>query len=546
MLGIVIIDDDAIVRTNLKSVIDWEKEGYRILGEAENGEKGLELILRDKPDIVITDIKMPVMDGLEMIRSARKEYDKSRYVILSSYEEFGLLKTAMDYGITDYLLKLELSPDILKKTLENQKRIILYENNSVQEREISPYSRVAVALRRVLAGYYLEDDLADTLKLANPKIDKDRLSCIAVRFSLPDKGLSLGEGDRRTIEMAAHSTINNITRQYFAGISFLEDTGLCLFVYSPVEGKNRITEMGGIIINMLKQYLNLNAAVGISSFEGGIQDISRIMIDAVKATDEVFYRGYGTIIRSSEVRGEAAGSAAIFDWEDPFRKALELRRSEDLKGIFKDMHGILAPPVRALIRNPLNSDPVNSGSVPPPAPRISKTEAFNLCFSLVSAAFSVFASSNTGKSPFTDNQYEVIGKIETLEGLREWLKTFEASILDWRLSIQERSHDDMMAAEVKNYVAKNFSKPIGLNEAAEHLGLSSGYLSSLFKRCTGLGFVEYVTGVKMAEAKKLIRSGQYRIGEVSEMVGYEDTGYFSKTFHKITGLSPKEYMTRHI
>ena len=110
MLGVVIIDDDAIVRMNLKSIIDWEKEGCQILGEAENGQTGRELILRDKPDIVITDIKMPVMDGLEMIRSVKKEYDRARYVALSSYEEFALLKTAMDYGVTDYILKLELSP----------------------------------------------------------------------------------------------------------------------------------------------------------------------------------------------------------------------------------------------------------------------------------------------------------------------------------------------------------------------------------------------------------------------------------------------------
>jgi two-component system response regulator YesN len=466
-------------------------------------------------------------------------------VALSSYEEFALLKTAMDYGVTDYLLKLELSPEILKKTLENQKRVILYENQSIKDREISPYSKVAIALRRVLAGHYLEKELEDTLKLANPDIDKNKLSCAAVRFSLPHKGF--GEGDLRTIEIAAHSAINNITKKYFPGISFLEESGLCLFVYSPGEDrKPKQDEMCGIIITMLKQYLNLDSAVGISSFEGGLGDIHQIMIDAVRGTEEIFYRGYGKVIYSSEIPEEPGGTGprnppleTAFDWT-AFSKALELRRSSHLKEILRTLYGLLSDSKpRALL--------CKSPGVPaeePPAFRISKTEAYNLCFSLAGATFSVLGGA--GKDIFSENLYELIGRIETLEGLREWLKKFGSALLEWCVSGKARSRDDMIVAEVKNYVAENYRKPISLNEVAAHLSISSGYLSSLFKRRAGISFVEHVTEVKIDEAKKLLLTGQYRIGEVSGMVGYEDMGYFSKIFHKITGLTPKEYMARHV
>ena len=300
--------------------------------------------------------------------------------------------------------------------------------------------------------------------------------------------------------------------------------------------------MCGIIITMLKHYLNLDSAVGISSYEGGLGEIHQIMIDAVRGTDEIFYQGYGKVIRSSEIPAETGSREntpeTAFDWT-AFSKALELRRISHLKEIFRTLRGILSAPGPRTLLGKNSGGP--AGELP--AGRISKTEAFNLCFSLAGAAFSV---PGAGKDIFSENLYELIGRAETLEGLREWLKKTETAILEWCVSVQGRSRDDMIVAEVKNYVTKNFHKAISLNEVAAHLSISSGYLSSLFKRRAGISFVEHVTEVKIDEAKKLLLTGQYRIGEVSGLVGYEDMGYFSKIFHKITGLTPKEYMTRHV
>jgi two-component system response regulator YesN len=547
MLGILIVDDDAVGRMNLKSIIEWEKEGFTITGEAENGKKGLELIRRDKPDIVITDVKMPVMDGLEMIRNARAEHEGLRFIVLSSYDEFGLLKTAVNHGVTDYLLKLELTPEALLHTLGNIKKSILYEDNTTRNLEISPYSKVAQIFRRVLAGHYAEDELEHTLKMVHQDIKTDRLSCIAVRFSLSGRDTSFGAEDWRTLEIAVHSVIHNITKQFYPGISFLEDTGVCLFVYTPSGGCGRVREMGGIIIMMLRQYFNLESSVGVASLTGGISDIHRIMIDAIQATEEVFFQGFGTVIFSSGVPGGAASGGTeasgtgVYAWTENFRQALELHRKEDLKGIFKTLKGMLAPGRRPLLGN--NPGP---GASPSPAPGISRSEAFNLCFSLVNTTLSVLRDNKADLGVFNENLYEAIGRIETLKGLWEWVKSFEAAVTGWLDSVYAKSHDDFLVDSVKRYVAENFHRPVSLNEAAAHLSISGGYLSSLFKRRTGLCFVDYVTRVKISEAEKLLLSGRYRVGEIAGMVGYEDAGYFSKIFHRITGLSPKEYITRHI
>ncbi|MDR1636304.1 MAG: response regulator [Treponema sp.] len=536
MLGILIVDDDAVARMNLKSIIEWEKEGFVISGEAENGKKGLELILRDKPDIVITDVKMPVMDGLEMIRNARAEYEDVRFIVLSSYEEFGLLKTAVNHGVTDYLLKLELTPEILLGALGSVKKSILYEDNTTHNREISPYSKLATILRRVLAGHYAEEELEHTLRMVNQDIKTERLSCIAVRLSLSGKGASFEAGDWRTLEIAVHSVIHNITKQFYPGISFLEDSGVCLFVYSPAEGPGRVREMAGIIITMLKQYFNLEASVGISSLRGGINDIHRIMIDAIKATEEVFFKGFGTVIFSSEVSPVSMETDGVYNWTETFRQALELHRKEDLKGLFKNLKGILAGKSRPLLRK-------NPDTGFPP---VSRSESFNLCFSLVNTTLSVLRDHPADRDFFNENLYGVIGRIETLKGLREWLESFETAVFGWLDSIRAKPHDDFLICSAKRYVAENFHKPVSLNKAAEHLAISGGYLSSLFKRRTGLCFVDYVTRVKISEAGRLLVSGRYRVGEIAGMVGYEDSGYFSKTFHRITGFTPREYMNRRV
>ncbi len=520
MLGVLIVDDEALSRMELKTMLDWEKEGFQLIGEAENGKAGLDIILRDKPDIVITDIKMPVMDGLQMIEKARGQYDGARYIVLSSYEEFSLLKTAMRYGVMDYLLKLELTSDVLLKTLTSTKDALLRDRDEARNREISPASKAARTLRRALINQVVEEKIAEILSLANPAIDPYRLSCIAVRFSLPRKNSTFGDEDRRTMEMAAHSIVNDIAKQYSAGVSFLADFGLCLFVYTPdPDGLKRTVEMSEVIINMLRQYLNLASAVGITESKYGARDILTVMNEAICASEEVFFQGYGKVICYGKASATALSSV---NWSEPFLRALELRQSDKLREVFAVMLSLLSE-----------------------SKKPAKAEAIALCFSVVSLTLSTLKKNPDSKGLFSENLYEIVGEIETLAELREWLRSFQLNILELFDSLPERTSDDYIVIEAKRYIMENCRKPISLNTVANHLSISSGYLSSVFKRKTNVGFVEYVTKIKIAEAKSLLLSGKYKVYEVSEIIGYEDTSYFIKTFHKTTGLTPKEYIAQY-
>lgn len=520
MFGVLIVDDEVLSRMELRNMLDWEKEDFHLIGEATNGKEGLEIILRDRPDIVITDIKMPVMDGLQMIEQARCQYDGAHYIALSSYEEFSLLKTAMKCGVIDYLLKLELTSDVLLKTLKSTKDALLRDRAEARNREISPVSTAACTLRRVLTSQIIDEDISGILTQANPAIDPSRLSCIAVRFSLPKKNATFGDHDRRIMELSAHSIINDITKQYGAGVSFLADTGMCLFVYTPPTDRIDMTEkMSEVIINMLRQYLNMASAVGITESICEVGDLITVMNEAICATEEVFFQGYGKVIYYGE-----SSATGLFDieWSEPLLRALELRQGEELREVFAVILGLLSEPEKP-----------------------TKSEAVGLCLSVVSLITSALKGTFESKDFFSGNLYETISEIETLTELREWLRLFQEKVLKLIDSLQERSADDYIVIEAKRYIAENCRRHISLSSVADYLSISPGYLSSLFKRKTNVGFIEYVTNMKIAECKRLLKSGKYMIYEVAELVGYEDVSYFIKTFRKITGLTPKEYIAKH-
>jgi two-component system response regulator YesN len=290
--------------------------------------------------------------------------------------------------------------------------------------------------------------------------------------------------------------------------------------------------MCGVIIEMLRQYLNLASFAGISSLKSAWKDSAQLMIDAVRATEEIFFRGYGIIVYSSELETEtpALFSPAVYDWEEPYRQALELREIEKIKSVFKTIQDILLSGRKKEVS----------------FHRISRAEAFNLCFTIAGVTLSTLKKQSSQPFAFDENLYETIGIIETLEGLLEWTKLFEEKIIGFFDALPEKSSEDQIVVAAKRYIAKNCRRSISLNSAAKDLSISAGYLSSVFKRQTNTGFVEYITMTKIDEAKKLLLSGQYKVYEVSDMIGYEDNGYFSKTFHKVTGMSPGEFMKKHI
>jgi len=512
MLGVVIVDDEALVRVNLRSMIDWENEGYTILGEAENGKKGLELILHLRPDIVITDIKMPIMDGLEMISAAKAEYSKTRYISLSSYEEFGLLKSAMHLGVADYLLKLEFTPEVLLTTLGTQRQLLLTERSGAEPRDISPVDKVAKGLCDMLAGLPIDNEFVSMLTHAVPQIDPKRLRCVAVNLELSFSR----RFDDRKVESAALGIIKDISKNYFEGVAFLAGEGLYLFVYTPGH-ENAIEEMGLVIVRMLRQYLNVPAVVGIGTITGDAQNVGQIMNDAILASDEVFYQGYGKVLHAP--KDAPFVEIDSIEWAQELQKTLELQDTDRLSEIFNHLQNLLKK-------------------------RTSRNDAYNLCFTTVSLSLAVLKKGKDNKIIFEENHYEVIRKADTQKGLREWLRSFETGLVEILNQITyEKTGDERIVIEAKRFITENCRSQINLNMVADHLFISAAYLSFVFKRTAGMSFVEYVTDVKMEEAKKLLLSGSYKIYEVSDMLGYEYSSYFSKLFFKSTGFTPKEFIS---
>lgn len=513
MLGVVIVDDEALVRVDLRSIIDWESEGCTILGEAENGQRGLEMILNIRPDIVITDIKMPVMGGLEMMRAAKAEYSGAQYICLSSYEEFALLKQAMHLGAADYLLKLELTSEALLSVLNTQKKILQQRSNTGTH-DISYEAQASRALSDVLSGMPLSENLSDVLSLAAPAINTKKICAIAIKLALSDSV----QLDNRKIEAATIGIIKDISKGYFDGITFCAKENLYLFIYTPKQ-KSSVAEMGRVIINVIHRYLNTQSAVGVGKSVGSFEDIKEIMESAITATEEAFYSGYGSVFHSLKPSQNIESGDS--EWTFTLRQALELQDTDSLQNVFNYVDNLMKK-------------------------RISRNEAHNLCFTVIFMSLSALKWNKKSKELYEENIYETIINMDTLEKLRLWMLSFESRLIGIISNISsEKTRDEHLVSAAMHFINQNCRSQINLTMVANHLFISPGYLSHVFKRTANISFVEYVTNAKIEEAKKLLLSSNYKIYEVSEMIGYEDSSYFSKLFQKITGLKPKEYIARN-
>ena len=203
MLKILIVDDEAVVRIGLKSMIDWQAHGFTLVGEAKDGRHALELFEEHHPDLIITDLKMPVLDGLELIQEVRKISASCRIIVLSSYDDFNLVRQAMKLGAADYLLKLEVEPDQLIRTLERFRDEIVQERNT-EMRQAQIHQEIKTNLQTIqraflkemlCSGEFVPDTFREGLNRFEIRLNPEHIYSLVLRV-----------GYRNLVERAAQLT----------------------------------------------------------------------------------------------------------------------------------------------------------------------------------------------------------------------------------------------------------------------------------------------------------------------------------------------------
>lgn len=522
MLKVIIVDDEMLVRIGIKSTICWEDYGFTVIAEASSGEEALQKIRELRPDVLLTDIRMPKMDGIELLKQIEAEQIPIESIIMSCYNEFELVRSAMKYGASDYLLKLSFKEEELLAVLERVRKKILARRGQTT---LSPQTD-SHALREQLARLLLEGG-------ASPE-QMDRLAaglnfCVhfsnmAVLILSADPAFSASGLQYEPLDTQTQQLILNMVHDQLSGhlcgniLPLQEPRDHFLVLLNP--GLD-LLQMANSITGRLRKYLNLPFSVGILDYSCCEADGLRQLPQHLTAFASLRYiKGPGGI-------HTLGGPPSQYP---PRQQRLKASRW------LSDIHGTTDfPKIPEIIRA------VSAQMRSQHLSRDACQQIFTEMFYHLSAFFQTYGGNISGLNEMCG--FPLANRLSSLQFLsdtEEWFRVY-AVLAEryWQECCSQWKRSDILSAV--HYIQNNYQKPISANTAAKEVGISSAYFSTLFKQETGLSFTEYLTEFRMEKARQLLEDKSIYIYEIGDRVGYPDPNYFCKVFKRCTGMSPAAY-----
>lgn len=535
MIKVVIVDDEILIRVGIKSCIDWEKHGFEIAGQAGNGIKALEVIEETRPDIVLTDIKMPKMDGIELIGEIRKRFPGIKTIVLSCYNDMDYVKKAMKLGAEDYILKLSLEPEILLEVLLNVKKLLqreTFNDNTFQNKNTefqkNKYIIKEDIYRKMISGSMAPGDFVKELAPLGINIDSGYNIVLCCGIDDHSYAPAMSKIGDRYLFKASFINILEESMLNFADCDIAEVKNgeyIILLRCSDTSDVryNRDSISGYLkkINNSFKKYLNTSNSFGVNLAPVEYTRIRETYFKARTAMKYKFYFGRESILFCDDIR-EFDGGDLSFNYANE-KKLLE--RLEDL-----DEMGVGA------IINGYFGGIAESRTVDPE--RVRKV-ALDIFHSLMRFAKKYDAQGNFISSNFSVTPIDVLMASETISDITDCFKEFADKLFEFIYNQQFEAKKPEII-KLKKYIADNISENITLDKASKISNISKCYLSSIFKKETGEGFVDYVNKTKMERAKALMQENGMKSYEAAEKVGINDESYFSKLFKKYMGVSPSK------
>ncbi len=527
MIKLLIVDDEPLVQIGIKSMLNWADYGIEICGAAMNGAVALDMIEEYSPEIVIADIRMPIMNGLELAKTCRDTYGRiPLFIILTSYEEFELARQALAYEVVDYLIKLELDAQSLAKSIENTLKRL----NELKATEAIRTSG------RPLLQTFLDKFF---LRLLHNLFDNEE------QFRLQAKDLNLNFDHKYYV--AAHCEIleervqdmthDQLMNLYASTLQMVRDIlnrhlpchvisldmkhFSVIFYFSSVDsqGQDRMMEALHNAGTMVHNYFNVLITVGIGSVVDAPLKISDSYQDARiafnSATPQDPYRDY------NQVKPEAIKNSFNITL---FRSDLTRAFEEFDSSVLQDT---LSQIIDLFRQNPLRYLQAIDGA----------------CNILYLALSLLPGGEETLSEIFQDDAdgYRSIYRMGNVEQVADWMTRLRDGLCD-TLKTKRVTYKEHVVVSVQKYIQNHVEERLTLNEVAAVFGLSPNYLSALFKKTCNVGFSEYITQMKISRAKSMLLDQDLKVYEVADRLGFESAFYFSKVFKKVAGVSPREFV----
>ncbi|PWW07230.1 two-component system response regulator YesN [Paenibacillus cellulosilyticus] len=517
MYTAIIVDDELFVRKGLMELMDWEASGFRIIGEADNGEDALALIKEMNPDLVITDIRMPILDGIGLIQAAANEQLSTSFIIISGYHDFSYAQQAMRHGVMDYVVK-PIDEDEMQDALTRLRDKLSMKR---EQEDRANKHREERQMELLIRGELEETELSQW-KSIWPNARSFTYVLFEINDVLPwnDRVMPMNDvvhnGIRTAIRDAAHSTVEPILYSHRQAYGAIIPN-----VYLTVHGGS-LRRLLECTLHRLREKFQLTYRLFAGKPVNDLMDLKLSYMTAKEAMQFKLLKAEETIILYADVEGLSLYYR--YPDDETYRKLTE-----------------------AVEEN--NSDHLQQS-------------IGRLFASFQEQAFSPEAI----KSAIVQCVLNIMKSIRTMEGDEKELKSLEP-IMNWHdytITLHElRRLFEAFAFEaaalfsklycasgkgsiqkIKSYVDRNFHQNLSLKSISAQFYMNSAYLGQLFKKSFGVYFNDYLHQLRIAEAKKLLRQKELRIYEIAERVGFNNADYFVTQFEKLERMTPSEYRNR--
>lgn len=539
MYRMIIVDDKPSDIRGIKKILDWNALGIEIVGECLNGKIAIEKIKELKPDIVLTDILMPLINGIKLAEKIREMFPSIKIIFTSCYSEFDYAKAGLDMGISGYVLKpiigVELQK-VMEKVIDDLRSKELHQKEKKEMLEQLDRSLPLVQeqfLKEMLLGntknYHNLSKWLDFLKLS--EIQDGNIVVLFIEIDeKSDSELKEDVCDKFFVSYFLKNKIHEVSVNGMARLLPVQITqtqyAVIVVTSSEETARQNMTDLIIQIHTQLSNELGVNLTIGISNITNKISDISHLYNQAEYAVASKFYGRKNPLVFYQDIADA--------------RKS-NLDRNIDLEELYRDVKEIVYSPEQQGVEEFIEKHfGMEDEKLPENYIKILTITVVNIVMLVLMERGQTFQDVLGDEGVI----WQKFSRFETILDIKQWIRniflavheTTERRCVKWKKKVVE---------DIINIIHRRYSEQLKISDIAKEVFLSTGYCNLLFKKETGMTIFDFLMEYRIEIAKKMLRDGNQKVAYVAEKVGYQNKSYFCFLFKRSTGMTPAEYKNRY-
>lgn len=538
MYRLMLVDDEYAVRKNVIDRINWHEYDFEIVCQAENGKEAYELFEQYLPDVVITDIKMPFMDGLELSEKILKKYPYTKIIVLTGFDEFEYAKKSIDLHIMNYILKPISANSLIDILIEVKVKL---DEEIRQKRDVERlklyYEKSYPLLRDMflddfVKGEYSAEEIKEWFSYYQIDFSGKYYISVVIQIDhlykeLPAKGTEEAEFRK----MALFEFVEEVNQKESLGISFLSNNQVIVLVRGDEDSESEFFKELDRKLEMIRQgiekYQTYTITIGVGRICKSILELPSSRKGALNALDYKLMMGNNQVIYINDLEPNTA--IALKFTESDERQIVRMLKSGAIQEFYQYIDGIF------------NQIAVNSEN-------LNENQLY--LFELVSQMIITAKELKVDLSNAEDVQINLLFKLmvedHPLEHLKDKITLLGDYIIQWGTRTRQVTTENLVS-RAKAYIEKEFTDwELSVQKICETLNYSPNYFSTVFKKETGQSFMSYLMDRRLEEAKMLLLTTELKALEIAFEVGFSSSNYFAYCFKKQLNISPMQYRKDHL